>query len=196
MKKILLSIALLSSSFFMMATVHTVEVGGSISVTPYYAPQNLMINQGDTVVWDFVLGTHNCTTTSGPESFASGDIESPGTFQYVFNEPGTYDYECTLFSHADTQFGTIEVSGVNSVLESNSNEFNVYPNPISDEAFIEIPAGTNVLSSKIIDNLGREIKGVIYKHQTIYASDLKSGQYTIIVETESGTLQRRVVVKK
>ncbi len=51
---------------------------------------------------------------------------------HIFTVVGTYDYECTLFDHADTQFGTIIVLNPDAIEEvSLSDATIVFPNPTS-----------------------------------------------------------------
>ncbi len=60
-----------------------------------FRPSSLTVEEGTTVTWinrDVVR--HTVTSTSG--LFDSGRIAYEGRFNYTFNEPGTYDYHCTI----------------------------------------------------------------------------------------------------
>jgi plastocyanin len=62
-----------------------------------YAPESVTVSVGTTITWtnhDSV--DHTVTTSSGPESFDSGNISPGDTFQYTFNTAGTYEYYCTI----------------------------------------------------------------------------------------------------
>ena len=78
-----------------MATVHNVSVTSNA-----YTPSSLTIAQGDTVVWSNMSGSHNVngsTTTypNNPVGFSNGAASSSmWTYQFVFNTPGTYSYQC------------------------------------------------------------------------------------------------------
>ena len=64
-----------------------------------YNPEDLTINVGDTVTWtNNDGGGHTATSTSGPESFDSGNIASGGTWSFTFTKAGTYDYKCDYHS--------------------------------------------------------------------------------------------------
>ena len=89
-----------------MATTHTVNAGSY-----YYTPSALTINQGDTVKWINDGGTHdvnadiNSITSvsfNNPVSFQSIATSSVGAviYTYVFTVPGTYNYDCSIGSHA------------------------------------------------------------------------------------------------
>ncbi len=94
-KKLLCSLlgALVSVSTF--ATVHNVSVSSNV-----FTPSNLVINEGDTVIWTNMGGNHNVngsTTTypSNPASFSNGGASSAmWTYQFVFHVPGNYSYQC------------------------------------------------------------------------------------------------------
>ena len=96
------------------AVAHVVNAGSF-----YYSPSALTITAGDTVYWVNDGGTHNVNfatnTVTGdpynnPESFVSsptGDIE---LYSHVFNTAGTYQYDCSVGSHAaNGMTGTIIV---------------------------------------------------------------------------------------
>ena len=115
-----------------MATTHTVNAGSY-----YYTPSALTINQGDTVKWINDGGTHdvnadiNSITSvsfNNPVSFQSNATSSVGAviYTYVFTVPGTYNYDCSIGSHAQAgMVGSIIVnSASNSVYDivSNSND--------------------------------------------------------------------------
>jgi plastocyanin len=56
------------------------------------------------VVWRWVRGRHSVTIDG---SFDSGE-KSAGTYSRTFNDPGTYNYYCTV--HGPSMSGTITVN--------------------------------------------------------------------------------------
>jgi len=155
-----------------MATTHTVNAGSY-----YYTPSALTINQGDTVKWINDGGTHdvnadiNSITSvsfNNPVSFQSIATSSVGAviYTYVFTVPGTYNYDCSIGSHAQAgMVGSITVnSASNSIYDivSNSNDHTTLKTAIdacaldvvlsdpgtltlfapTDAAFNLLPAGT------------------------------------------------------
>ncbi|MFT4662203.1 MAG: plastocyanin [Patiriisocius sp.] len=199
MKKLLLFIILFLSNGYANAETFIVEVGGNQNVTPYYLPQFLTINIGDTVIWDFVLGTHNVTTTSGPVTIDSGDLQSPNEFMFIFEVAGTYDYECTLFDHADTQFGTITVLSPEGIEEGSLiEELDLYPNPATDNLNYAISDNIDVEGLYIITTAGVRTNNAYWSKgdKTIDVSDLKSGIYILIMETSTGIVRKKFHVEK
>lgn len=69
------------------------DIGGAvIEVTNQeFTPEILETEAGETVVWQFQQGSHNVVFED-----VESDVLSSGTFERTFDQPGTYDYECTL----------------------------------------------------------------------------------------------------
>ncbi|NIB98921.1 plastocyanin/azurin family copper-binding protein [Halobacterium sp. R2-5] len=64
----------------------------------YFDPIGLRVEPGTTVRFEIAAGAHSATAyenriPSDASAFDSGTISS-GTFEYTFEEPGTYDYYC------------------------------------------------------------------------------------------------------
>ena len=88
----------------------------------YYSPNDLIINEGDIVIWTNAGGCHdvngvNSSITNepfnNPEEFLSELECDTGAeiFTYTFNTPGQYDYDCSAYGHASAgMVGTITVS--------------------------------------------------------------------------------------
>ncbi len=71
-------------------------------------PDVLRVKVGSTIVWtNHDAVTHNVTSESGPQRFASGSLGEGHTFSVTLTKPGTIHYECTI--HPATMNGTIEV---------------------------------------------------------------------------------------
>ncbi|TGC09509.1 cupredoxin domain-containing protein [Methanolobus halotolerans] len=70
-----------------------------------FQPQNIRVSAGDTVTWtndDAVA--HTATADNG--EFDSGVLEPGQTYSHAFEEPGTYDYICTIHP---SMVGTVTV---------------------------------------------------------------------------------------
>ena len=84
------------ASLNLMAADHIVTISGNT-----FSPEELTINEGETVMWINDSGTHNVngslsTYPDNPEGFFSGDPDTNWEFEFTFTEPGTYDYRCDL----------------------------------------------------------------------------------------------------
>ena len=95
----------------------TAQTNHAVGVTSnVFTPENLTIQVGDTVTWTNTQGVHNvngslATYPNNPEGFRSGNAAPPGwVFSYVFNVPGTYEYQCD--PHVGLgMVGTVTVEG-------------------------------------------------------------------------------------
>jgi plastocyanin len=107
MKKII-SLILIALCFFNYnaQTTHTVNAGSY-----YYTPTNLTVQVGDSVIWINDGGLHdvngdiNSITNqpfNNPVTFDSPPTNTAGAviFAYKFTVPGTYNYDCSVGSHA------------------------------------------------------------------------------------------------
>ena len=117
-------LSLLSLAFLVILPVYSqtnylVEVNSN-----FFSPQDLTIAVGDTVTWDNINGVHNVNGSlqdypNNPEGFSNGSATGPSganwPYQFVFTQPGTYDYRC------DPHFslgmvGTVTVQATPSVI--------------------------------------------------------------------------------
>ena len=147
------------------AVSHTVNSGNY-----YYQPQLLTINVGDTVYWVNDGGFHNVNfitnSVSGenynnPESFASTPTSDSEMYFHVFTLPGTYEYDCSVGSHAaNGMVGTI------SVVASSSPDSKTIV--LSGETFdylsTDIASVTTNDSSLLADSIGVyvSVQGVVH----------------------------------
>ena len=205
MKKPLLFIAsILLTGVAFGQTLHHIEAGGGPNgPAPYYAPQNVTIEVGDTVRWTNTGGQHNVdgsltTYPNNPEGFRNGAPSSSlWTFDHVFTITGTYDFSCEAFDHANTQFGTITVNSPSSVRNSNNIELSVYPNPATE--VVEISSKENLTTVALYSMDMRKVAdlaitgaGGVYR---VSVDSFKPGNYMLQCNF-NGQLANRMVVLK
>lgn len=78
-----------------------------------FTPDDIEVSAGDTVTWVNEEESASHTVTAGSEDDPSGEFDSgnldPGdTFEFTFEEPGTYGYYCDV--HPGSMSGTVTVS--------------------------------------------------------------------------------------
>ena len=137
MKIKLLFILLLLFFVTISQTTHTVNAGMF-----YYTPSDLVINQGDIVVWINDGGCHDVNglvnsitgvSFDNPEEFSSEMTCEEGAeiLNYTFNVPGEYNYDCSAYGHASSgMVGAITVNEVDCVdndlvIEENFGTFSI-----------------------------------------------------------------------
>ena len=141
MKKIVIVLVIILSSFYSKATIHIVNVWSG-----YYQflPASFTIQLGDTVQWlplDIPMMMHTITSTNIPSGATSFDViwQAPTDtfFQYVPQVAGLYEYVCTPHDTLGMVGSIIVLNGTTAIGEHT----------------------TNKVLLKTIDILGRETKG-------------------------------------
>ncbi|MEZ5176061.1 MAG: cupredoxin family copper-binding protein [Acidimicrobiia bacterium] len=72
-----------------------------------FDPAEVTVAAGDTVTWTNRQGVSH-TTTSANGTWDSGSLSTDGSFAFVFDEAGTYDYFCAIHP---SMTGSIVVTG-------------------------------------------------------------------------------------
>jgi len=65
-------------------------------------PARDTISAGGTVTWTWVGSANHSVQSTGSPSFTSSTIKATGTYQFTFNTPGTYAYDCAVHGAAMT----------------------------------------------------------------------------------------------
>ena len=103
----------------------------------YYAPQDLVVEMGESVQWNNVSGMHDVVVTDGPEIFSMDVVSGPALIgSYTFTLPGTYSYICSVGSHADQ--GMVGTVTVNGAPEAENLFFSEYAEGSSNNKYLEI----------------------------------------------------------
>jgi plastocyanin len=199
MKKIttlFLSLFLFSNLF--SQTTHTVNAGGY-----YYSPTNLTIELGDSVVWINDGGYHdvngdiNSITDqpfNNPETFDSPAIGTIGgvILGYRFTVAGTYNYDCSVGSHAaNGMVGSVIVNLPTSLVIADKIDVLVYPNPTSGEFKINIPNYNGEFTSELFDVMGRSL--IRTNQQKISLEAYPLGLYLLKVNYNNQVADIRIV---
>ena len=212
-------------TFFSICTIvksenHTINAGAY-----YYSPEILTINVGDVVTWINDGGFHDVNadmnTQTGesfnnPESFQSNTTNETGAtiYTHTFTTPGTYNYDCSVGSHAaqgmigqivvdggpselnsimyivansgehETLQAALEAAGLNGTLDS-GGPFTLFAP--SDDAFAALPEGT---VDDLLDDLP-QLTEVLLHHVvngTAMAGDLNDGDVLTTLNNDNLTV--------
>ena len=186
-------------------TTHTINAGSF-----YYNPSSLTVALGDSVVWINDGGTHdvngNINSVTGqpynnPETFDSPSTNVTGAiiFSYKFNVAGTYNYDCSVGSHAaNGMTGTVIVeNNTTNIYESINNISFVSYNPQSNALQLNFNCSGDNASISIFNIEGKliqtnQINTTSGENNEVFPvnSSLKSGIY--IVSIESGKYKKTV----
>ncbi|KAB2870844.1 MAG: T9SS type A sorting domain-containing protein [Bacteroidales bacterium] len=167
------------------AKVHTISLSGFT-----FSPNNLSVQVGDTIKWQWSEGSHTTTSKSIPQGASSWDSElnnSNRTFLYKAEVAGNYTYVCTPHENIGMT-GSFSVSNPTYILNNTDSFFTVFPNPASTQ----IKINTNDhLSEIFIYNM---IGNIVYEEcfiepsraHSINISNLPTGLYIISVKSIDG----------
>ncbi len=141
------------------AAIHIIQVSSN-----QFNPNSTSVNVGDTVRFTWVSGNHTTTSVSIPNGAATWDspmTSSVSQFDYKVTIAGTYGYKCTPHAGGG-MVGTFSASGTTGIDFGGAiNLTSLYPNPFSNELFIEQgneqPEYTQI---SISDILGKQIKSI------------------------------------
>ena len=115
----------------------------------------------------------------------------PVIFSYHFTVPGTYNYDCSISSHAaGGMVGSIIVNSASSVQENN-NDISIYPNPTKDFVNIDSDGYNGIISTKVYNLLGSLILSTNSKK--ISLQDFSNGIYLFKVVCGSKNLDLKVI---
>ena len=187
MKKILSILSIVISFFnYSAQTTHTVNAGSY-----YYTPTNLTVQVGDSVIWINDGGLHdvngniNSITNqpfNNPVTFDSPSTNTAGAviFAYKFTVPGTYNYDCSVGSHAaNGMVGSVIVTDPSTNINTANTNYLIYPNPTSE--FIYLSGINGDSKSKVYDITGKLLQSTIEKK--IDLSSYPNGLYIVNIRS-------------
>lgn len=192
---------------------HTINSGNF-----YYTPSNLSINVGDTVQWINDGGLHNVNALNSsitgasfdnPESFISSPTDDNILFTKVFTVSGTYEYDCSVGSHAiNGMVGTVvvnpatnssalttqkEISDLDVFYRSGRKQIQVEftLNETADNAILQVHdyKGQNVGSQNLYAESGDNI------HLIDVKSNISTGIYLVSLQVDNVIRTKRIFIK-
>ncbi|MFY9152432.1 MAG: plastocyanin/azurin family copper-binding protein [Prolixibacteraceae bacterium] len=135
-----------------------------------YTPKELTITAGDEVVWMDTQGNHNVNGNKSifpdnPESFGN-NVGFGWTYKFVFNTPGTYNYQCDPHTGIG-MFGKIIVnknaSTYSQEIFSGSGQISLFPNPASSVVELKLPTDySSVRSLKVYSIAGSVVTEKVF----------------------------------
>ena len=183
MKKFwLVSLCVIGSISFLKAqTSHTVMVSNNV-----FTPMNVNITVGDTVVWQWVEGTHTTTSdsTTGQNVWDTQIDNSNQVFRYVITTPGVHHYYC-IFHQSLGMVGTITAASPTNVTYQKSVPSNFrlaqnYPNPFNPSTVISYSLNKpGFVTLNIYNSVGNEVATLVNENQP-------AGDYSVVFNAYNG----------
>jgi len=196
MKKILFLIFLFANAGINAQISHTINTGGY-----YYAPSLLTIDVGDSVIWINDGGNHdvngNISSINGqpynnPETFDSPATNVVGAviFAYKFTVPGTYNYDCSVGSHAaNGMVGSVIVTDPSTNINKAIANYLIYPNPTSEYIYLSGINGDS--KSKVYDITGNLLQSTSDKK--IDLSSYPNGLYIVNIRSNNTAITHSII---
>jgi plastocyanin len=184
-------------------TAHVVEVKDFV-----FVPETLNISVGDTVVWQWINGTHTTTSdsTTGQNVWNEPIDVSHQMFRFVITAPGNHGYYCIPHQSLG-MVGTIIASPVNSVYDETSQpgKFHLsqnYPNPFNPTTSLQYAIGSRqFVTLKVYNSLGKEVATLVNeekpagKYEVRFSgSTLPSGIYFYELKAGNITKTKKMVL--
>lgn len=126
MKKIIIVLVIILSSFYSKATIHIVNVWSGYN---QFLPASFTIQLGDTIQWlplDMPMMMHTITSTNIPTGATSFDViwQAPTDtfFQYVPQVAGLYQYVCTPHVALGMTGSILVLNGTTAIGEHTANK--------------------------------------------------------------------------
>ena len=190
-------------------TTHTVNSGSY-----YYNPSSLIISLGDSVIWINDGGFHdvngNINSITGqsfnnPVAFDSPPTSTVGAviFSYKFTVIGTYEYDCSIGSHAaNGMVGTVIVqdnsTGVSESLSSillathnyKSNTINIELTNNAINPHLELYN----IEGKLIQSLEIETKFGENNYEIPINNPLNKGVYIVVISDNEQRNSKKLIV--
>jgi plastocyanin len=161
-----------------------------------FTPATLTINQGDTVVWTNVQGTHSVFHACGTSLFGNSVAVAPWVYQFAFDvPPGMYPYECQV--HPDLMLGSITVLRVPQRWDVNVQNYAFTPANITVQQGDTI-VWTNTFGFHSVHHTGTPTKfgtpsaGAVWTYT--FPCSLSVGTYPYICEVHPTLMQGTVTV--
>lgn len=99
-------------------------------------------------------------------------------------------YMCPRIAVINGEYTVDQLASVKNTLPSNAAK--VYPNPANEAITIQVDNAYRVSSIQIMDISGRKVKNITARNiETITVTDLKTGFYTIQIQTSEGVVSTR-----
>ena len=200
---LLLFVSITALSF--AQTSHIVEVKNFV-----FVPETLNISVGDTVVWQWIEGTHTTTSdsTTGQNVWNEPIDAGHQVFRFVITAPGNHGYYCIPHQGLG-MVGTIVASPVNGVDDelNQPEKFQLsqnYPNPFNPTTSIKYAIGSRqFVTLKVYNLLGKEIATLVneeksageYKVEFI-GNNLPSGIYFYELKAGNITQTKKMMLLK
>lgn len=172
-----------------------------------FTPNNVTVNVGDTVKWQWVSGSHTTTSNGVPTgafTWNSSINSAIPTFTYPVTQAGLYLFHCV--PHASTMTGSIMANIPSGVSNINpfSNSFSVLNNPVKDHFTVSLNLNeAAAVRLSLVDLMGKEVAVLANENMpagnftpTYYMeSQIQKGYYFLVAKIGDASITKKIVVE-
>ena len=167
----------------------------------FFTPDSLTIPIGDTIMFQWIDGTHDAVSTSIPTGAASFNeplTAANPSFIYVPAIIGLYNYICTPHESMG-MIGKFIVEDTALSVKNiiNNDAFSILPNPAQLSITISDRSNSGIIGISITDIQGRNVLTADGKKEnsvTLDVSKLNTGMYFVSINTLYGSMVKKLVI--
>lgn len=194
------------ASGYALNTAYTVTVsftGGSGSKRGFQVTAE---KSGGTKVGTFTAGSGSQVFNGGKTVTHSNNTLT--TWSFTWTSPATNQGTVTFYAALNATNGNGGTSGDKVITTTTSanvlgnedifaQKFNLYPNPASNRINILLPDNISTAKVTIVDIVGKIIlrTSITDINNEVDISTFKSGNYIVNLQTDEGTVQKKLIVK-
>ena len=120
-----------------------------------------------------------------------------------FSQEGAYTikfYEEDSIKYKSTNVDVVVVGTV-GLSQINSSQLHIYPNPFSDQFYVDFPQKEEQVAVSIFDTMGKKVSEQVFndleKNALINSKDLNSGVYLMSIRSSSSdVISNSIIIKK
>lgn len=149
----------------------------------------------DIGTWQLLSGPNGVNVTFSPSatsaSVTAGGLSALGTYTFNYTVSGTSPCAATS---SDVVVEVTTLLSVNDIFLKENVE--IYPNPVSDNLYIDWTKVNGEKSLKVVDMLGRVVFETANDNTVqVEMANLTEGMYLVHIQTESGNMVKTVIKK-
>lgn len=181
-----------------------------ITLSPYDANNltNRLVSGNFDPVWsgkygayakrkDEIMGMHAYSGSNDWQNFTPNTATGNSTFIHSYSNWDVQTSNCVFGSNAKSSETTTATTTEIDLEDNARDEISVYPNPFSEQLFIENLRGENT-SIRLYDESGRLLleQNTTESKASLSTNNLPNGNYLLITENSAGILEQRIVIKR
>lgn len=182
------------------ATMHVVMVSQF-----QFSPSTMSVEVGDTIVWQWVNGSHTTTSDGVPANalpWSSQITAGTSSFEYPVTEPGTYTYHC-IPHQSSGMVGGFFATTPNSINTPDVvQKLNLYSLRPSVFVLSYTLQTQTVLKLALYDITGKSVRTFNSNYsqsgdyrETYYLNDLQKGIYIFEMIANNKRLTKRIILE-